>query len=84
MSNRTLEASNISDGEGALTIGGLPASDHFTGVLQDVRVYQASLTDRSVELHTLLELEYYSYYCNNKTPIFSPNILRIVNNTDNT
>ena len=43
--HRTLEESSIRDGTGELTVGGVTGDgdSYFTGGLQDVRVYAASL-----------------------------------------
>ena len=45
---RTLEESSIRDGTGALAVGGVTGVEDsfFTGGLQDVRVYAATLDQR--------------------------------------
>ena len=45
---RTLEESSIRDGTGEVTVGGITGSgdSYFTGSLQDVRIYTASLDQR--------------------------------------
>ena len=48
LSFRLLGFAELADGSGVLTVGGLSASDFYTGTLQDVRVYAGPLTERFV------------------------------------
>ena len=43
---RSIGSSQLANGPGQLTVGGVAAGSFFSGTLQDVRIYSAALSDR--------------------------------------
>ena len=40
------EGGSLADGSGELTVGGLSSGSHYTGLMQDARIYPNALSER--------------------------------------